>query len=77
MPEKIRILADGRMNTKNAAEYLGLSIKTLAMKRWRGNGPSFVRRGRIFYYKADLDEWLQAARAGSTAESRQIDCNSR
>jgi len=41
---------------QNAAAYLGLSIKTLAMQRWRGNGPPFVKRGRIFYYREDLDD---------------------
>jgi len=29
------------MDTKNAALYLGLSIKTLAMKRCDGTGPPF------------------------------------
>jgi hypothetical protein len=73
-PNYIDFLPDGRMDSNNAARYLGLSRKTLAMKRCDGSGPKFVKRGRIFYYKADLDEWLQAGRVGSTAElaKRQI-----
>jgi hypothetical protein len=68
MPRNIKILTDGRMDAKNAAAYLGLSIKTLAMQRWRGNGPAFVKRGRVFYYREDLDQWLRAGRGTSTAE---------
>ena len=64
----IRTFPDGRMDTQGAASYLGLSIKTLAMKRCDGSGPKFIKCGRIFYYKDDLDEWLRAGRVSSTAE---------
>nr|ART37118.1 D94 [uncultured bacterium] len=56
---EVRILPDGRLDRKNAALYLGLSVKTLAMYASRRKGPRFVKRGRVFYYKADLDCWLQ------------------
>jgi hypothetical protein len=62
------ILPDGRMNPRAAAIYIGLSIKTLAKKRCNGTGPKFVKRGRIFYYRDDLDEWLRAGRVISTTE---------
>jgi hypothetical protein len=68
MLEIIDVLPDGRMDTKTAATYVGLSVQTLAIKRCNGTGPKFVKRGRIFYYREDLDEWLRAARVGSTAE---------
>ena len=55
---KVTMLVDGRMDTQNAALYVGLSQKTLAMQRTKGTGPRFIKRGRIFYYKADLDAWL-------------------
>jgi hypothetical protein len=73
--EKMRvvILADGRLDTRNAARYLGLSPKTLAMMRCQGDGPQFIKRGRVFYYKCDLDEWIgQAARVTSTAQAKII-----
>jgi hypothetical protein len=54
----ISMFPDGRMDVPNAAGYLGLSEKTLAMMRCYGTGPKFIKRGRIFYFKADLDEWL-------------------
>ena len=67
----ITILPDGRMDAKNAASYLGLSDKTLAMKRCSGTGPKFIKRGRIFYYKTDLDEWLEKlGRVTSTTQAR-------
>lgn len=66
----VRILPDGRMASSSAAVYLGLSDKTLANLRCRGLGPKFVKRGRVFYFKADLDEWLAAGKAQSTAQAR-------
>lgn len=68
--EKVLILPDGRMDTKNAARYLGLSEKTLAMMRSAGTGPVYVKRGRVFYYKEDLDVWLREGRVMSTAQLR-------
>jgi hypothetical protein len=55
---EVMILPDGRMDRKNAARYLGLSVKTLAMHATRGTGPRFIKRGRVFYFRADLDQWL-------------------
>lgn len=69
----VRISPDGRMDAISAAHYLGLASKTLAMWRCRGIGPKFVKRGRIFYYKADLDTWLAEGRAQSTAQARLLD----
>jgi hypothetical protein len=66
--EKVMMFPDGRLNTKNTSAYLGLSEKTLAMKRCDGTGPKFIKRGRIFYFKNDLDEWLQNGQAVSTAQ---------
>jgi hypothetical protein len=65
----VKMYPDGRMDTRNAALYLGLEEKTLAMKRSDGTGPSFIKRGRIFYFKEDLDAWInEAKKAKSTAQ---------
>jgi hypothetical protein len=48
-----------------------LSVKTLAMKRCNGTGPKFVKLGRIFYFREDLDAWLQRGRVVSTAQAQQ------
>jgi hypothetical protein len=66
------VLPDGRLDTANAAAYTGYSVKTLAMWRTAGTGPRFVKKGRIFYYIEDLDEWLAASsRVTSTAQAAQ------
>lgn len=68
---RIAIFPDGRLDTKNAAQYLGLSQKTLAMMRSAGTGPRFVKRGRVFYFREDLDAWLmERPRVRTTAEAR-------
>jgi helix-turn-helix protein len=67
---QIQQYPDGRLDTRNAAVYLGLKTKTLAMLRTAGEGPKFVKRGRIFYYKDDLDQWLREGRVSSTAQAR-------
>ena len=55
----VTILPDGRMDRKNAALYLGLSVKTLAMHAVKGTGPKFIKRGRVFYFQSELDGWLR------------------
>jgi len=69
---QVEILPDGRMTTANAAAYIGLSVGTLENKRIDGTGPKFVKAGRVFYYREDLDEWLRARRVSSTAELKQV-----
>jgi hypothetical protein len=64
------VLPDGRMDPKNASTYCGLSVKTLAMKRCNGTGPKFVKLGRIFYFREDLDAWLQRGWVVSTAQAQ-------
>ena len=66
----VDLLPDGRLSAANAATYLGLSPKTLATWRVQGRGPAFVKRGRIFYYKEDLDAWIRKGRVSSTAQAR-------
>ena len=62
---------DGRLDTRNASAYVGLSEKTMAMMRCNGTGPKFVKRGRIFYFREDLDSWLNAGgRFTGTAQAQ-------
>lgn len=73
--ERVRavVFPDGRLDTKNAAQYLGLSLKTLAMMRSAGTGPRFVKRGRIFYFIDDLKAWMaEQPRVRTTAEARLV-----
>ena len=56
---EVTVLPDGRMDTKNAAIYAGLTEKTLAMMRCEGRGPEYIKLGRIFYFQEKLDEWIR------------------
>jgi len=70
-PIQVVTYPDGRMNTKNASTYTGLSEKTLAMMRCNGNGPKFIKRGRVFYFMADVDAWMNAnGRMTSTSQAK-------
>lgn len=66
----IRWLPDRRTDAAGASIFLGLSPKTLANHRTTGTGPAFVKRGRVWYYEADLLAWLATGRASSTAQVR-------
>lgn len=69
----VTMYPDGRLDTRNAALYTGLSEKTLAMMRCNGTGPKFIKRGRIFYFRDDVDAWLNAkGRLTSTAQAAQV-----
>lgn len=68
---KVTVFPDGRLDTENAARFIGLSPKTLAMMRTAGSGPKFIKRGRIFYYLDDLEAWLtEQPRVRSTSQAR-------
>ena len=61
----VRILPDGGMTRKDAARYLGMRPKTLAMWQLDGRGPRSVRvGGRRFYFQVELDAFIR----GETAE---------
>lgn len=68
----VTMYPDGRLDTVNAAKYLGRSKKTLDCWRVNGTGPKFIKTGgaRVFYFLTDLDEWLNGARVTSTAAAR-------
>ncbi|MDA1059086.1 MAG: DNA-binding protein [Proteobacteria bacterium] len=60
---QVRVLPDGRLTRRDAAKYLGLQEKTLAMWKLVGKGPRPVRvGGRVFYFKDDLDAFVGEAR---------------
>ena len=69
--KEVVFFPDGRMDTCNAANYTGLAEKTLAMLRCNGTGPKFIKRGRIFYFQSDIDDWMNAnGRMTSTAQAK-------
>ena len=53
---------NGFFDTRRAADYLGLSHRTLDGYRVSGVGPAFHRFGnRVRYRKSDLDAWGPSA----------------
>jgi len=57
--KEVTVLPDGRMDARNAAQYAGLSEKTMAMMRCAGKGPEYIKMGKIFYFRDKLDEWVR------------------
>ena len=62
---KVRVLPDGRMTRRDAAEYLGIAVKTVAM--WDLENPAKLGSvkvgGRRFYYINRLDEVIRGEAA--------------
>ena len=57
-----------RVRTPGAAVYLGCSESTLEKKRLTGDGPTFIKLGKVVVYDTrDLDAWLAARRTNSTS----------
>jgi excisionase family DNA binding protein len=59
------------MTTKQAAELLCISHRTLEQMRLKGGGPVYLKVGRLVRYSsAALDEWLLANQRKSTSDQR-------
>ena len=57
------------LSTREAAEWLGLSPRTLDRYRVSGDGPAFHRFGsRVRYMAGDLEAWASARRRLSTSD---------
>ncbi len=57
------------LNSRRAADYLGLSTRTLDRLRVSGDGPVFLKfGGRVRYLREDLDAWAQSRRRKSTSD---------
>ena len=56
---KVRVLPDGRVARDDAAVFLGLKSKTLAMWSGQGIGPLPRKtRSRVFYLLQDLEAFV-------------------
>ena len=61
-----------RMNSAEAARYLGISETLLNRLRVRGGGPLFSRISiRVVYDSADLDAYLESTLCATTADGRR------
>ncbi|MGE0183881.1 MAG: helix-turn-helix transcriptional regulator [Parvularculaceae bacterium] len=58
-----------RLNNEEAAQYLGLKAATLNKWRVYGEGPPFIKVGRLVRYRrTDLDAYLSNRLVSSTSE---------
>lgn len=49
------------LNRREAAEYIGQAVSTLAAQAVRGGGPPFAKLGKSVRYRiADLDAYIEA-----------------
>jgi predicted DNA-binding transcriptional regulator AlpA len=59
-----------KLDTPQAAEYLGIGKSSLDKLRVAGGGPAFIKIGkRVVYDPADLDVWFAAHKRTSISES--------
>lgn len=58
-----------QLGTKQAADFLGVTTKTLAVWRQKGYGPSFYQlpNKMIFYARSDIENWIERHRVETTA----------
>ena len=57
------------LTTKQAAEYLNISPKTLEKYRYEGGGPHYIKKGRLVRYTLiDLEKWIENLKYASTSE---------
>ena len=58
-PVRVRVLPGNRLDSNNAAKYVGRAPKTLSMWRINGVGPEWTKvGGRVFYTKTALDAYM-------------------
>lgn len=59
------------LTTKDAADYLQISVRTLERYRSEGTGPKFARFGnRTLYRTEDIDAWLAERTFRSSRDAR-------
>lgn len=58
---KVQMFPDERMDNDNAAIYTGYTKSSLNTMRTNKTGPEFIKiRGRVYYYKNAIDNWMKA-----------------
>ena len=58
MPNPLAGLPPRLLRTKEAARFLGISLRTLEKHRTYGTGPSYRKiGGRVLYAVRDLESW--------------------
>ena len=69
MRPDLAVLPPRFLRTKEAAEFLSLSARTLEKHRTYGTGPAYRKLGgRIVYSITDLDAWAELGLRRSTSD---------
>ena len=71
MRPELAVLPPRFLRTKEAAEFLGLSARTLEKHRTYGTGPAYRKLGgRVVYAIDDLEAWADRGAVTSTSDPR-------
>ena len=71
MRPDLAILPPRFLRTKEAAEFLSLSARTLEKHRTYGTGPAYHKLGgRVVYSFDDLTAWVNRGAVSSTSDPR-------
>ena len=71
MPNPLAGLPPRLLRTKEAARFLGISIRTLEKHRTYGTGPTYRKLGgRVVYSVDDLQAWADRGLVTSTSDPR-------
>lgn len=63
------ILSNRFISERDAADYLGVSVKTVQAWRAKGDGPKFAKFGRAVRYQLnELTRWAEAQQRRSTSD---------
>ncbi|MFE0018379.1 helix-turn-helix transcriptional regulator [Mesorhizobium sp. NPDC059054] len=71
MRSELALLPPRYLRTKEAAEFLSLSARTLEKHRTYGTGPDYRKLGgRVVYAVDDLQSWANRGAVTSTSDPR-------
>lgn len=71
MRSDLAVLPPRFLRTKEAAEFLSLSARTLEKHRTYGTGPAYRKLGgRVVYAVDDLQAWAERGAVTSTSDPR-------
>ncbi|MBT3509302.1 MAG: helix-turn-helix domain-containing protein [Nitrospina sp.] len=63
------------LKEEDAAEFLGVSVRTLQGWRFKGGGPKFIKISHraIRYRRKDLIEWIEGKVRTSTSDFGEVE----